>query len=200
MNPDEYEIVGEHFRWIKATSEIEDARARDGSRRSDSEYSAKVDVYEDRVRYWFLDIAKSHLANGSAPGDYVGLSIGLAYIEGVEQYRQGKPTPRKQSGQWFKASARRLFPLADDQAVNRLWGAVRNGLFHSGFTKGPTLLSHDRPDAIAISGHYLIINPTRFVDVVIEDFKSYIDVLRDNPSGDEAAKFVALWDNQWNAT
>lgn len=198
MNPDEYEIIGEHFWWIRATSEIEDIR--NGSRRPESAYDAKVDVYEDRVLFWFLDIAKSHIANGTAPGDYVALLIALAYIEGVEQYRQGKPTPKGKSSKWFKTGIRRIFPHVAPDAVDRLWVAARNGLFHDGFTKGPTLVSHGQPGEMAIVDGYLIINPATFVGAVIRDFKSYVHMLREEPSGVAARKFSALWDDQWNAT
>lgn len=198
MHPDEHEIIGEHFRWIRATAEIEDIR--DGSRRPDSAYDAKVDVYEDRVQFWFLEIAKSHVANGTAPGDYVALSIALAYIEGVEQYRQGISTPPGNSGAWFKASVQRIFPWVAPDAVNRPWVSARNGLFHDGFTKGPTLVSHGQPDVIAIVDRYLIINPATFVGGVIADFKSYVSTLRTDPSGITARNFSALWDDQWMAT
>jgi hypothetical protein len=198
MNPDEYEIVGEHFRWIRATSEIEDSRNE--SRRPDSDYTAKVDVYEDRVLYWFLDIAKGHVANGTAAGDYVPLSIALAYVEGSEQYRQGKRTPQKQSAVWFKAGLRRIFPKAPPAAVDRLWDAVRNGLFHDGFTRDPTLLSHGQPGVVGIVGRYLIINPATFVGGVLRDFDAYVRLLRDKPSGTAAVNFRKLWDQQWDAT
>ena len=198
MNPDEYEIVGEHFWWIRATSEIEDIR--DESRRPDSDYAAKVDVYEDRVLFWFLNVARAHVANGSAPGDYVALSIALAYIEGVEQYRQGKPTPRGDSGRWFKAGVLRAFPVATEDAVNRLWDAARCGLFHDGFTRGPTIVSHGPSNAIAVAGNYLRINPERFVSGVIQDFENYVQLLRGDPSAPAAVRFAAVWDDQWNAT
>src|SRR5688572_10635559 len=118
------EIVGEHFLWIKETSEIEDVRK--GSRRPDSNYEAKVDVYEDRVRSWFLEIAKSLVKEGQAPGDYVALSIALAYIEGIEQYRHGKSTPIGMSGKWFKAGVLRVFPSVTPNMAERLWVGARN--------------------------------------------------------------------------
>jgi hypothetical protein len=198
MTPDEYEIIGEHFRWIRATSEIEDIR--NGNRRPESAYDAKVDVYEDRVRFWFLDIARSHVAKGTAPGDYVALLIALAYVEGIEQYRRGKPTPTGKSGEWFKAGVWRIFPHVAPDAINKLWVAARNGLFHDGFTKGPTLVSHGQSGVIAIVGRYLKINPATFVGGVIGDFESYVRMLRNDPSGKTAANFRAVWDNQWSAT
>lgn len=198
MQQDGNEIIGEHFQWIAATSEIQDLRT--GSSRPDSAYNAKVDVYEDRVLFWFLDIAKSHVVDGTAPGDYVALSIAIAYIEGVEQYRRGERTPRRKSGEWFKSGVRRIFPQASANAVNRLWSAVRNGLFHDGFTKGPTLLSHAHPGAIGIRGRHLIINPAIFVGGILRDFDTYVGTLRADASGVAAANFTAVWDDQWNET
>jgi hypothetical protein len=84
--------------------------------------------------------------------------------------------------------------------VDGLWKAARNGLFHDGFTRGPTIVSHDSPDAISIAGNYLRINPARFVSGVIHDFKTYVQTLRAEPSGEAAAKFAAVWDHQWNET
>lgn len=198
MEPDENQIIGEHFLWIAATSEIEDRR--DGSRRPDTAYDAKVDVYEDRVLFWFLDIAKSHVSHGTAPGDYIALSIAIAYIEGVEQYRRGERTPQHKSGEWFKSGVRRIFPKASGDAVDRLWSAVRNGLFHNGFTTGPTLVAHDQIDVLAIRGRHLVIDPARFVGAIIRDFSSYVGTLRADPSGSMAANFSTVWDDQWSAT
>jgi hypothetical protein len=76
MTANRIEIVSERFRWHSDTSEIEDAR--DNTRRKDSDYSAIVDVYEDRVRSWFLDIAVRETERQNAPGDYVALAVALA--------------------------------------------------------------------------------------------------------------------------
>lgn len=198
MANDRVEIVGQHYRWHETSREIEDIRDR--SRRPDSSYLAKVDVYEDRVKGWFLDIAHGHIAAGQAPGDYVALSVALQYVEGVEQYRRGRPTPDRESGEWFKASAQRLFPTANPDSIKRLWTAVRNGLFHSGFTKGPTLLSHEYLHAMAVSEGYLRINPARFIDTVVDDFEHYVAALRDEPESELATHFEALWDEVWKRT
>jgi len=191
------EIVSENYRWHESGREFEDMR--DGRRYPDSSYSAKVNVYDDRVRNWFLDLAVRQTAAGSDPGDYVALSIALAYLEGVEQYRRGEG---KQTGstERFKSSARRVFPAALPDAIDRLWTAVRNGLFHSGFTEGPTLLSHDYDEALTIFGRYLRINPAKFVKAVVQDFNNYIQELRAGPSSDLARRFVQLWDERWDQT
>ena len=142
MATDDFEILGENYRWYRATSEITDTRNQ--SRRPDSDYTAKVDVYEDRVRTWFLDLATRETRTGQSPGDYVALLIALAYLEGVQQYRCGDGS-HSDSGKRFRASAERVFPSALGEPIDRLWHAVRNGLFHCGFTVGPTLVSHELP-------------------------------------------------------
>jgi hypothetical protein len=134
-----------------------------------------VDIYDDRVRTWFLDLAVRQTAAGSAPSDYVALSIALAYLEGVEQFRGGRKQP---AGERFKSSAKRVFPAAPPDAIDRLWTAVRNGLFHFGFTEGPTLISHDYDEALAISGRYLTINPARFVKPVVNEGLRFVEALQ----------------------
>src|SRR5438034_8816347 len=84
--------VSKNYLWHEIDREFEDLRT--GARRGDSSYEAKVDVYEDRVRTWFLDwavkLVDTDLINdGVSAGDYVTLSVALAYIEGAEQYRRG---------------------------------------------------------------------------------------------------------------
>jgi hypothetical protein len=196
MDDDSYVLLSEHYRWYQSTREFEDVR--DGRRYPDSLYSSKVDVYEDRVRTWFLDLAIRETAAGSSPGDYVALSIALAYIEGVEQYRRGKPPPRGEAGKWFESSARRVFPTAPNDAIRRLWAAVRCGLFHSGFTEGPTLLSHTFDQALEVSGEYLRVNPAKFVRSAFDDFDAYVRELRANPLSELANQFVIVWDTRWD--
>jgi hypothetical protein len=158
---------------------------------------AKIGVYESRVRDWFLGLADSYVAEEPSRSDYVALSIALAYIEGVEQFRQGQDTPMSQSGNWFKASAARIFPNAPDKALDRLWREARCGLFHSGFTDGRTYLSHKCKDAIAIIGEDMEINPRLFVNAVLDDFSTYVSELRAAPNSDLSLRFESLWDLQW---
>ena len=109
--------VGKHYRWHRDTSEIEDTR--NGTRRADSDYSAKVDVYEDRVRWWLLEIAQGYTEKGESPADYVVLAIALSYLEGVEQYRQGDAA-RNQSKARFTSSDRHCgwVPLPQSSGVH----------------------------------------------------------------------------------
>jgi hypothetical protein len=100
------------------------------------------------VKTWFLDFAKrlveeDMIDDGVSPGDYVALSIALAYIEGVEHYRRGRESRIRESREWFKASVKRILPAASDDETKMLWESARCGLFHSGFTTDRVYLSHD---------------------------------------------------------
>jgi hypothetical protein len=191
-------IVSEKYRWNEETGHI--INIKDGCRYPDTSYEAKVNVYEDRVRSWFLNLAIEQVSKGQSPADYVALSIALAYIEGVEQYRQGSMTPRSKSAEWFKKSVERIFPTATTETIERLWTEARCGLFHCGFTNGLTYLSHGNPNALEIKGNRLNINPEKFVRAVDDDFNMYIAELRLNPDGELGKHFKMFWDDQWEKT
>lgn len=194
--------VSKNYLWHGNVCEFEDLRTHE--RRGDSVYAAKVDVYEDRVKTWFLDFAKrlvgeDMIDDGVSPGDYVALSIALAYVEGEEQYRRGRESGRGESGEWFKASVKRMLPAASDDVTKMLWESARCGLFHSGFTKDRVYLSHalyTQPLELTIEGK-LKIDPARFVGLVVKDFEAYVHELRENPSGEDAKNFERLWDQRW---
>lgn len=189
--------VSENWRWDEVRNEFIDFRENPPVRHPATSFEAKVAVYESRVREWFLDVAQAMVANGKAREDYVALSIGLAYIEGVEQYRRGKITPRGKSGDWFKRSTKQIFSNVSEEALKRLWEEVRCGLFHSGFTDGCTYLSHSYAQAIAINQGNLQINPARFIETVISDFSSYVSKLRDSNNLILRQNFITLWDQRW---
>jgi hypothetical protein len=123
--------VSKNYLWHATGCEIEDLRT--GVRRSDSLYPVKVDVYEDRVRTWVLDWAArlvhtDLVDDGVSPGDYVALSVALAYIEGVQQYRLGAESGLG-SQALFEASAQRILPSASDDAITMLYKKTRVACF-----------------------------------------------------------------------
>lgn len=197
--------VSKNYLWHEKDRQFEDLRTK--ARQGDSEFSAKVDVYEDRVRTWFLDWAanlvhKDLIDDGISPGDYVALSVALAYIEGVEQYRRGGEPRQGQNRDWFLASARRIFPAACEKAIKMLWKSTRCGLFHSGFTQNRVYVSHVHySEALEKTADgELHIDPARFVQLVLEDFDAYVQELRANPSGEAAKQFKKVWDKRWESS
>ena len=188
-------FVSENYRWYEATNEFMDIR--DKTRYRDSEFDSKIRIYEDRVNHWFLRLAIP-MVNVQSPHDYIALSIALSYIEGVEQYRRGKSTPIGKSGSWFKKSAKRIFSMASDDAIKRLWEEVRCGLFHCGFTVGKTYISHNYEQPLEIDNDRLNINPQKFVEATIEDYDGYVKELRESKPNDNIRKnFLNLWDIHW---
>ena len=186
--------VSENYEWHESTGEFKDLRTHD--RAEDSSYTARIDVYEDRVRGWFLDIALQQTKDGPAVGDYVALSIAAAHLEGVEQFRRGRGGGPG-AGERFQASAARVFSDVEPTVLETLWESVRSGLFHTGFTEGAVKLSDQFESPLVESGGYLQINPASFVRAVVEDFSKYVQELRDCPEGDLARSFVQLWEARW---
>ena len=108
--------VSKNYRWDEKSRQFWNVDSKE--RRSDDLPDARLDVFADRVQTWFLDCATRLVGQYDFAGDYVALSVGLAYIEGVQQYREGKET-KKGAGKRFCASARRIFPEASDKEINR---------------------------------------------------------------------------------
>ena len=93
--------------------------------------------------------------------------------------------------------AKRVFPNAPTEALDRLWKEGRCGLFHCGFTDGPTYLTHGKADAIGVSGKDININILQFVNAVDADFKTYVKVLKDRSDMVLVRNFEVLWDLRW---
>jgi len=188
--------VSKNYRWDEDRCEF--WHIGNKLRRSDRLYEARVDVYEDRVKTWFLEPAATLLGREDYAGDYVALSMAVAYIEGVEQYRRGDETPRGDSTAWFKASAKRIFSKADDDALKMLWESVRVGLFHSGFTTDRVYLNRDQAEALTLTADRVLrINARLFMQSVMKDFEDYISNLRSYPVGTLAQNFESLWEQWW---
>ncbi|HOW27338.1 MAG TPA: hypothetical protein PK876_02385 [Elusimicrobiota bacterium] len=188
-------IVSDKYLWHEDSDEFKNIITKESF--SGSSFEGKVNVFEDRMQGWFLQVARKEIANGPSTADYVALSIGLAYIEGIEQYRRGRETPRNKSGKWFRESARRILKGVSGEITSRLWKELRNGLFHTGFTIGFVYLSHGYKEIVELNGERLQINPNKFVNAVIEDFNKYITELRKGQEGEIGRQFLKLWDKRW---
>ncbi len=185
--------VSEHYECYESKDVFIDTRTGD---RLANTYQTKVEVFADRVRTWFLGIAREIAQLPQMPGDYVALSVVLAHIESIEQYRRGSESKSK-SRSWFSASAKRLLGDPSDDVVKRLWEEARNGLFHNGFTEGRVYLCHDRPVPLEINGDHLLIDVRKLLRIVEDDFDSYIAELESNEAGELGRNFEKPWDKRW---
>lgn len=144
--------------------------------------NTKIEVYEDRVKEWFLDIGKRLKQNNEA--GFVILQIALSYIEGNQQYREGESSEGK-SKKFFKEGLKRIF-LHIQQAQNievildDFYKQVRCGLFHTGITGQNVTISGNFPNDLEIIDHEIKINSHKFLDAIINDFERYINQLKDS--------------------
>ena len=98
-----------------------------------------VELFRDRVEGWQLDIARHLLANVPDSG-YAALSVLASYFEMAEQHATGESSNRR-SKEFFGSGFRRVYPRThlSDSEIDKVYGHVRNGMYHDGFTKLDTL-------------------------------------------------------------
>jgi hypothetical protein len=126
--------------------------------------------------------------------------VGIACLEGIEQFRQGKQTPPGKSGEWFKNSAKRVFPGHVEDVYQRIWEETRCGLFHMGFTRGKIYLAYAQDSPLLIEGDKLKIHPAKFLEQIEADFCLYIASIENEENTELRSAFEGLWDLLWDAT
>lgn len=144
-----------------------------------NEVKTKIKIYEDRVNGWFLEIAEKLKTDNEA--GFVILSIAIAYIEGNQQFREGKLSENN-SKKFFIKGIRRIFDKEDvpEDILKGYYKQVRCGLFHDGMTKSNVLVSGKFPDPLRHTNGIIKINPHKLFDKIKEDFKNYILELESN--------------------
>ncbi|GEM_PF-1525848 len=136
----------------------------------------KIRIFERQVNGWFLERANTLL--GEENNGFIILMIATAYIEGVEQYRQGRSSNNRESGTFFREGIKRIFGIDDRR--HGLYEELRCELFHNGMT-GPNIrISSRSENPINFSDNGIIeINQQLFLEKVKEDFRQYLTDLRD---------------------
>jgi hypothetical protein len=169
--------------------------ARDGATHPAAALDTKILIYEDRVRGWFLRVADVLKADGDA--GYVALQIAVSQVEGMQQHFDGEDSTGA-SGPAFKAGCTRIFGLEakDSAQLDVLWKAVRNGLFHDGFTKSKVFLSGDPGVALTFDKGNVVVNPWRFCDAVKRAVEAYVADLKNPGNGDLRSKFEKIWNDK----
>ena len=139
----------------------------------------KIRIFERQVNGWFLERASTFLEEKD--NGFIVLMIATAYIEGVEQYREGELSNHR-SKTFFQNGVRRIFELESrfDSRLDKFYSELRCELFHNGMT-GPNIrISSDYDKPIDFSDNDLIkINQKSFLEKVIEDFQQYLADLMD---------------------
>lgn len=137
-------------------------------------------IFEKQVKGWFLEPASACLKEED--NGFIVLITATAYIEGIEQYRQGKSSNGR-SKDFFKCGMIRIFNLNSclRNRLDDLYSELRCGLFHNGMT-GPNIRIHSSYDGpIAFSDNGLIeISQKLFLESVKHDFEQYLKALKGN--------------------
>jgi|SRR3989344_2990026 len=165
----------------------------------------KIDVYEDRVKTWFLDVAKYLAIKKKVKMDgeefdtneagFVILQIAISYIEGNQQYHEGKSSANK-SKEFFVRGMRRIFcrrSVNSKKYLEEFYRQVRCGLFHDSMTRKKVTISGELKNKIRLTRNEIKINPYLFLDSVYNDFVKYIEKLRDKRSKKLRKNFELRW-------
>lgn len=153
----------------------------------------KIAIYADRVRGWFLDFGQKFTSEHNC--GFVVLMIGLSYLEGNQQFRDGVSSERG-SKPAFKRALLRLFDISDNDA-GLVYGAVRCGLFHDAMTKAGVGIGPELPTALKLAADgKILLNPELFITAVVADFDRYIVQLNDREMTDLRVNFERLWDQR----
>lgn len=152
-------------------------------------FDDKVNLFEDRIVGWQLDIGKKTI--DSVPHSAFGaLSIVLSYFENIAKFANGYAGD-DMAGHYFKEGVKFVYPDLKslpkkqlDAILAKFYKAARCGLYHQGKTgKRFSITANISPaikDIILPSGElYLQVNPHLIVDDLLVHFNSYIQSLRD---------------------
>ena len=156
-------------------------------------YEDLVDVFEDRMRNWFLMPIKRLLEIPHCQIAAVALS--MTYFEGIEIYLSGEDS-RKKSFEFFAKGFSRVFPVQHKDLDNRrsiqraIYDQVRCGFAHDGMFRSrvffsdvpsePIIISFPRKNGILDTSKIesIVINPKLFFESIKNHFEDYLKSLR----------------------
>ena len=185
----------------------------------------KITLFEDRTIGWKLDIADQVMNGKKFPdgseerppiqhGGYAALDIVTSYFEMIAKYENGF-AKNGESEKHFKLGVYSVFPefrkfqtpanvpgvqgkvvSLIDFVLDLMYGGIRCGLYHGGFTKGRIVLTGEIqfPMAFDPQAQILIVNPHLLVPKLKSHLNEYVRQLRDNNNGDLRTKFEARYD------
>jgi len=168
---------------------------RTGTKRPIASLDTKILVFQDRVKGWFLDIARG-LCEKDGNSGYIVLQIAASQIEGTQQYFEGTSS-EGQSKKAFVRGMKRVFgpqAMGHDALLEDFYSRVRCGLFHDGFTKANVGISWGVGFPVSFGGGGIMVNPRMFLAAVDASVEEYVKQLQDPSNQDLRKKFETRWD------
>ena len=151
----------------------------------------KIIIYERQVKGWFLDRA-TKLIKGRYTG-FIILMICMSYLEGVEQYRQGRSS-NGDSNNTFRRALDRIYPNQfDDNDLRSLYRETRVGLFHDGMVRGNVIINNGFPSSLSFENENIKISPKKLLDDIKEDFNKYIQELKNTDNTEPRNNFNNMY-------
>ena len=169
------------------------------------------DVFEDRVRGWFLEPARAltKIPNSS----FAILTIALSYFEGYAIYRFGADSSGK-SKEFFRRAFLEVFvhvrpapghtdtPITSDlfaRVADIMYEDGRCGLFHDGMSRKRLIMTRASAP-INVSVHkqtgdisVIIIDAAKFLSDIEAHLEKYLKDLRDPANIELREKFMQAW-------
>lgn len=160
---------------------------------------SKIRIYERQVEGWFLSPARKLLEEMPEQAGFAVLGICFAYLEGVQQYREGRSSISAESKIFFRDSFSRVFGSCGlpDSVIDMVYKDGRNGLFHDGMTRSRVIydLKQKQPFSVVNnkSQDLVFFHPSLVVKGIEEDFKKYIGKLKTEDNATERINFDAMF-------
>lgn len=159
----------------------------------------KIDVFEEATRGWQLDIAQK-MADTIQHSGFAVLSVTLSYPERFWQFKNGVSSKGKSAKAFTEAmfdifnSLQRTDPM-HVAALERIYEAVRCGMYHTAGTGSGVLLSHAFQHAFAIdSAGNIQINPHLVPGEFKRHLADFVMTLRDPANTAERTNFERFFD------
>jgi len=167
----------------------------------DKNIDTKILVYEDRTKGWFLNFARKLTEQENS--EFVVLMICMNYLEGNQQFREGKSSSEN-STKTLKRALQRIFKDNKEDEIDFLIDKVRHGLFHDGMTKRGALLRYDLGIPFFIfsinNEKWIEIEPSLFLEKIEGDFERYINTLKNKENSEERKKFEKHYNERYEKT
>lgn len=175
-------------------------------------YEDLVDVFEDRIRYWFLHPAERLLEFPHC--QIAAIALLIAYFEGIEIFVRGEDS-KNRSFEFFangfskvfssdhenkdssKAIARAIYDQARCGFAHD--GMFRNRVFFSDVPSRPLLVSFRKMNGILDLSKFesIVINPLRFFESIRIHFESYVKILREGSNSTLKYAFLNAVKLKW---
>jgi hypothetical protein len=141
-----------------------------------------IDIFEDRIRFRFLEPARSMDHEGAG---FAIMALDCLLIETLQQFFEGVPENRGQSGAYFRCflTRTRFGDFFSVETADFFYQLIRCGILHQAEIGGSSRLLIRRGTPLvkmAADGKGLIINRRLFHRELVDEFDDYVTRLREN--------------------